>query len=164
MIPIMSDRLSWSSAVGLFIINFSTLDLLVQDFLENKLPAEEFAKLKERPFYDRVERIKEYLIKADYTTEKRKEFEKFFCRLDPVRELRNHIAHGILRIGLEQDQKTWGLTLSLPRDVDGSSSPDVLHLRFEELTKALAELAALVEEFKRLTGGWSGEKEIGVNP
>ncbi len=164
MIPIMSDHLSWSSAVGLLIINFSTLDLLVQDFLEDTLSSEEFEKFKERPFYERVERIKEYVGQADYSSEERQPFGEFFRRLDPVRDLRNHIAHGLLRIGLAQDQKTWVLTLSLPRDLDGSNSPDALHLEFEELTNALSELTALIEEFKKLTGGWSAVEEIEVNP
>ena len=47
----------WSSAIGNFIINFGLLDLHVQDFLESLLSAEEFLKVKERPFYERVEII-----------------------------------------------------------------------------------------------------------
>jgi hypothetical protein len=153
MIRVLPDRQSWSSAIGLFVINFSALDLLVQDFLESTLPSEEFLRIKERPFYDRVKRIEAHVSQADYSEEKRQQFEKVFRRLDPIRELRNHIAHGVLRFELAEDQSIKAVTLSLPRDLDGSSSPAALHLEFEELSKALSELTALIEEFKKLTGG-----------
>jgi len=32
------------------------------------------------------------------------------------------------------------------------------------LTNALTELTELIEEFKKLTGGWSDEKKTGDNP
>ena len=56
-VPIMCGCLSWSSTIGNFITSFGILDMHIQDFLEALLPPEEFLKLKERPFYDRVERI-----------------------------------------------------------------------------------------------------------
>jgi hypothetical protein len=150
MIPVIPDRLCWSSAIGLFIINFGMMDLLVLDFLESTLSPEEFLRVKERPFYDRVELIKQRVSQADCSAETRERFEKFFRRLDPIRELRNHIAHGILRIELAQDQKPRILTLSLPKNLDGTNAPNALHLKFEELTKALGELTALTEELQNL--------------
>jgi hypothetical protein len=54
--------------------------------------------------------------------------------------------------------------LSLPSDLGASNSPGALHPEFEELTNAPSELTALIEEFKKLTGGWSDVEEIEVNP
>lgn len=44
--PVVPARLDWPSTVGNFILNFGTLDLHVRDFLEAKLPPEDFAKLR----------------------------------------------------------------------------------------------------------------------
>ena len=102
----MSGRRGWSSAIGIFLIHFRTLNLRVQDFQENELPSEKLARLKDRPFYIRIERTKADVRPGDYSAERRKQFGEFFRRLDPVRDLRNHLAHGLLRIGLARDQKT----------------------------------------------------------
>lgn len=125
------------------------LDLHVQDFLEALLSPEQFLKMKERPFYDRVERIKQRLGEADCVVVHKTEFEQFFRRLDPLRETRNHIAHGILRIGLAADQRTFVQTLSLPKELDGA---EARHLEFAELLAELKTLNHLIEEFQRLTG------------
>jgi hypothetical protein len=150
-VPILCGCSSWSSAIGNFIANFGMLDLLVQDFLENTLPPNEFLKIKEWPFYDRVELIKKHVGQSNYPVEKKTGFEQLFRRLDPLRETRNHIAHGILRIGLAPDQKTPVQTLSLPRDLDGSNSPDARHLSFEDLNRESRCLTELIEEFQKLT-------------
>jgi hypothetical protein len=152
-VPILCGCWSWSSAIGNFIANFSMLDLFVQDFLEDTLSPEDFLKTKERPFYDRVERIKGQVAQVDYPAEKKAGFERFFLRLDPLRETRNHIAHGVLRIGLAPDQKTPVQTLSLPRDLDDSSSPDARHLSFDDLNRESRCLTELIEEFQKLTRG-----------
>ena len=79
---------------------------------------------------------------------------QFFDRLEPTRLLRNHIAHGLLRIALAEDHKTTVLTLSLPRDLDGSNSPDAQHLNHQELLMASTALTALIEDFQNLFGNW----------
>src|SRR5262245_50317835 len=95
MTPILPERLNWSSAIGLFIINYGVLDLLVQDFLETTVSPEDFSRIRERPFGDRIERIKQHVGETSYPVEKRQQFDDFFRHLDPVRNLRNHIAHGV---------------------------------------------------------------------
>ncbi len=161
MTPIFaSPRLDWASAIGLFIINFGTLDLHVQDYLENCLSPEEFAKFKDRHFRERVERIKAHVGQADYEPEKRRAMDQFFIQLEPVRELRNHIAHGLLRVALAEDKKIQIVTLSLPRDLDGTNSPDARHLTFEELLKASTTLTDLSEDFMKLFGNWVVDADI----
>jgi hypothetical protein len=139
--------MSWSSTIGNFITNFGMLDLHTQDFLETLLSPEEFLKMKERPFFDRVECIKQRLGETDCVVTKKTEFEDFFNRLDHLRETRNHIAHGILRIGPAADQKTFIQTLSLPRELDGTAAR---HLQFSELLAELKKLNGLIEEFESL--------------
>ena len=148
-IPIMCGCLSWSSTIGNFITNFGMLDLQVQDFLETLISPEEFLKMKDRPFYDRVERIKQCLGETDCGVMTKAKFEQFFARLDPLRETRNHIAHGVLRIGLAAGQETYVHTLSLPKELDG---PEPRHLAFSELQAELKSLNELIEEFQRLAG------------
>ena len=156
-VPITCNCLSWSSTIGNFITNFGMLDLHVQDFLESLPPSEEFSKVefskvKERSFHDRVELIKERLSEADCKLTNKAEFAQFFHRLDPLRQTRNHIAHGILRIGLAPDQKSFIQTLSLPRDLDDSNPSGTRHLEFAELQSELKTLNELIEEFQRLAG------------
>ena len=151
-LPFTCGCLSWSSVIGNFITNFGTLDMHVQDFLESLLPEQEFLKIKERPFYDRVERIKQRLKEADCTLLNKAEFGQFFHRLDPLRETRNHIAHSILRFGLAPDQKSHIQTLSIPRDLDGSNPKGARHLEFAELQSELKTLNEMIEEFERLAG------------
>ena len=160
MTPPVPTLPHWSSAIGLFIINFGMLDLHVQDFLESTLPPEEFSQFRERHFQDRINRIKAHVSNAEYPLEKRQAMAQFFDRLEPTRLLRNHIAHGLLRIGLAQDQKTWFMTLSLPRDLAGSDSPVARHLTYQELLTAGTALTALIEDFKHLFGNWVVDADI----
>src|ERR1051326_3875933 len=113
----------WSSAIGRFIINFGMLDLDLQDFLQSILQPEEFSGFRDGHFQDRVKRVKEYVSMADYSLEKKQAIEQFFVQLEPMRKLRNHIAHGLLRITHDKDRNTWFMTLSVPKGLDGSNPP-----------------------------------------
>lgn len=160
MTPIVPDQLTWASSIGLFIINFGTLDLHIQDYLENHLATEEFAKFKRRHFRDRVDRIKAHVGQAGFEPEKRQARDEFFARLEPIRELRNHIAHGLLRLTQAGDNTTWTVTLSLPWDLDGADSPEARHLTFVELCEASAALTDLCEDFMELFGNWKVDRDI----
>lgn len=150
----MPDRVSLATTIGLFILNFSTLDLFVQDYLENNLTTEEFARFKKQPFQKRIECIRELVQQPAFDAKKRDEFERLSFRVEAIREMRNHIAHGLLRASMNEDTKEWGFTISLPRDLDGSNTPDARHLTFEELRKASKDLTNLIEDFKSWSGEW----------
>jgi hypothetical protein len=161
MTPIFaSNRLDWASAIGLFIINYGTLELHILNYLESILSPQELVKFKDRHFRDRVERICEHVRQPGFSAEKREEFEKLFRRLEPIRELRNHIAHGLMLMTLAEDQKTWTVTLSLPRDMAGTNSPEARHLSFAELRKASTDLTDLTEDFKKWDGNWVTGLEV----
>ena len=161
MIPIIPDQLSWASTIGLFILNFDSLDLLVQDYLENHLSPAEFEKFKARHFRDRIERIHGLIQQSEFPATKREQFEQWSIRLAPIREIRNHIAHGLLRMTLAQDKKTFEIAISLPRALDGINSLKALHLTFETLLNASQELTDLIEAFKAWDGRWVTDAEIG---
>ena len=122
MTPILPDRLCWSSAIGNFIINFGMLDYLVFEFLESCLPPEEFVAVKREHFQDRIGRIKSHLSGSACPAEWKGRFDKFFDRLDPIRELRNHIAHGHLFVRQNEDTKTLVMTCRC----QGISMPPIL--------------------------------------
>ena len=152
-VPIIgSEPLNWSSAIGLFIINYGVLDWHVFVFLESRLSPQEFGATKKLHLQDRIARVKELVGGDGCSGETRQAFEMFFRRLDPIRELRNHIAHGHLLTRLSEDGTSLILTLSLPKNLDAVDNPETRHLSFGELTKALSTLTDLIEEFGRLSG------------
>jgi hypothetical protein len=162
MTLIMPDRVSMASTIGLFILNFSTLDLLVQDYLEDNLPAREFVRFKDRHFQERIERIRNHIQQPEFDPKKRDEFERLSSRLESIRQLRNHIAHGLLRLSLIEGPEKWGITISLPRDLDDSNTPDARHLTLEELLIVSKDLTNLIEDFKRWSSEWVTDLEYSV--
>ena len=127
------------------------LDYLVFEFLESRLPPDQFPKIKAEPFQVRIGRIKEHVNRSGYPAKSKERFNEFFERLEPVRELRNHIAHGHLLLRQAEDTKSLVLTLSLPRDLDAAYSPESRRLPYSELEKSLGDLTELIEEFRQLT-------------
>jgi len=150
----MPARLDWPSVIGTFMLNFGALDLRILDSLESRLPPETFVKVKVWHLRDRLDLLKQHLPKDNHSKFTQERFERFFERLEPIRELRNHIAHGTIRLALNDDLKTWEVTLSLPRDLDGANSPGARHVTFDELDKARETLGNLMEEFEELEDKW----------
>jgi hypothetical protein len=161
MIPVMPARLDWPSIIGNFILNFGALDWYILVFLEARLPAEEFVRIKGKHFQDRISLVKSLVASGQYSEEQRQAFEKFFIQLDPIRELRNHIAHGHILTRWQADSKTWKVSLTLPKDLDALTAPETRHLEFDDLINASAGLTELINEFHKLSGPWI-EEEIGI--
>ena len=159
MTPIIPKRLDWPSAIGSFLLSYGVLDWHTMVFLESRLDAEQFAKAKELHFQDRVKRIQGIVDASDYALERKEGFVRFFVDLQPIRELRNHIAHGHMLLRLGEDGEPPVATLSLPKDLDATYAPESRHLNFEDLTQALGQLSQLIEEFERLTGFGKGRND-----
>lgn len=149
-----SQQLDWSNAIGLFIINFGVLNWHLLVYLESRLSKEEFERIKERHFQDRILKIKGLVESGNFSPEQKQEFDEFFQRVTPIRELRNHIAHGHVLVRLLEDLKTWKMTVSLPRDLNASYESGTRHLEFKELTAALDELNTLIKMIENLGGNW----------
>jgi len=142
----------WRRIIGTFILNFGHLEYLVAVFLKDNLEPAECAKFMERPFKDRVARITKYVDEGDYSQEKREEFALLIKRLDPIRNLRNHIAHGYMCWNMaEQDGTPW-VSIVIPKNADQENSPETHRLRFDELRANLTDLDAVIAGVARLAG------------
>jgi len=151
-VPIMPARLDWSSAIGNFMLNFGTLEYFVFVFLKDHLPSGEFDKVKQWHFQDRVNRITQYLAAARYPAKQQAAFAQLVERLEPIRELRNHIAHGHMYFHIDAETKQPTVTLFKAKDLDTGYLPGAKHVEFIELEEALEALPKLVEEFQLLAG------------
>lgn len=160
---IVQTPLTWSSAIGLFMLNFGTLEMLVFTYLEKKLTAEEFEKIRTTHFKDRAERVGDLFAK---TAEQRAAYDAFLQHLAPVRELRNHLAHGFLRLVIHPGDQGHAMAITQAKDLGAAFSSETKHLEFSELTTSLGQLTAVTDEFRRLTdkeAGWSEQKEIQIS-
>ncbi len=77
--PGIPARLDWPSMVGNFVLNFGTLDLHLQDFLESHLAPAEFNTLCKRHFQDRVDRMQKCFDQTPPSPEKKREIKKLFA-------------------------------------------------------------------------------------
>jgi hypothetical protein len=148
--PILPARLDWPSAIGNFLLNYGTLDHYVFGFLKDHLSPDEFARFKERRFKERVHRITQHLREEQYPAEQQAAFARLVERLDPIRELRNHIAHGHMYVRFDSETQKPTVTLFKAKDVDTGLLPDSKHVEFAELQSALTTLT-----------GWSSASLLG---
>ncbi|MEY4918395.1 MAG: hypothetical protein RL616_2308 [Verrucomicrobiota bacterium] len=148
----MPARLDWPSAIGNFLLNFGTLDYLVFVFLKDHLSSDEFAIVREWHFKDRVTRMGEQLKAANYPADQQATFARLVERLNPIRELRNHIAHGHFYLRFDPETQKPIVSVFKAKDLDTGFLPDSKHLEFTELQAALSTLTELTEGFKRFAG------------
>ena len=141
-----------ASAIGNFLLNYGTLDYFVFVYLKDHLSPSEFAAVKEWHFKDRVMKIAQHLKDAGYPAEQQLAFARLLERLEPIRELRNHIAHGHMYFRLDAETLMPTVTLFKAKDLDTGFLPDSNHVEFDELLAALKTLTELIEEFQRLAG------------
>jgi len=146
-IPILPTTLDWPSTIGNFLLNFGTLEYLTFVFLKDNLPPEEFVSLRAKPLYERLNRMAGHL-----PTEEQTAFAQLRERLEPIRQLRNHIAHGHMYASFDPETKKPRVTVLKAKDVDTGLDPDSEHVEFAELVTALTTLPSLIEEFTRLAG------------
>ena len=151
-VPILPARLDWPSAIGNFLLNFGTLDYFVFCFLKDHLSATEFDKTKEWHLKDRLSRIAQHMQEAKFPAELQRECAELVTRLEPIRELRNHIAHGHMLWRLDEKTKQPTVTVFKAKDLDTGFLPDAKHVEFAELLAGLNTLNELIAQFQSLTG------------
>jgi hypothetical protein len=153
---ILPEHWDWPSAIGNFILNFGNLDWCLIVFLEKHVPPEEFARLKNAHFKDRVARVQAILTQASRSDEQKTRISDFFKRLHDIRELRNLIAHGSAYLEKSADRQTFAITMRLPRDLDRDPAEDPAprSLTFDDLSRACADLVKLSDEFQTDFAGW----------
>jgi hypothetical protein len=151
-LQILPARWDWPSVIGNFILNFGSLDYFVFVFLKDHLPATEFDKVREWHLKDRLARIAQYLEKENYPAEERENFSSIVLRLEPLRELRNQIAHGHLILRADEESSLPIVTIFQGRDIDTALLPGAKHVAFEEILAAFKLLGELCGEFERFAG------------
>ncbi len=147
----------WEQTLGRFILNFGALENILAEFLKNNLDSSENERVKGWHLHDRVQWMEQRLRAHDYPKEMRDEFTILVLRLKPIREFRNHIAHGHLLARWVVETETLEISVSLPQDVDRAYLPDTVHVAFEELFSNNNQLTELIEAFKGIAGfkpGW----------
>lgn len=149
---IMPARLDWPSAIGNLLLNYGTLDFLVFCFLKDHLSAEEFAKVRDWHFKDRLGRIAQHLQEAKCPVEQQNQFAELVRQLEPIRELRNHIAHGHMYLRIDEETRQLTATVFQAKDLGLGWTPDANHVEFPELLADLNTLNELIQSFQNLAG------------
>ncbi len=149
-IPILPTHMDWPSLIGNFMLNFGTLDHLVFAFLKDRIPPEEFEQVKKWHFKDRLSRIAKYLKDADCPQDDQEAFTEWLMCLEPVREVRNHLAHGHMYMRTDVKNQRPVVTVLKAKDLDTGLLPNSKHIQFSELLSALTSLTSLIEGFLRL--------------
>ena len=157
MRPIFPARWDWPSTIGNFILNFSALDVALIEILKRCLPEDKWAALRKRSFQERAERFRDIVVHDSRFDSHRPAFLAFLDRLEPIRDLRNHLAHATLVRHLSEDGQSCTQTLSLPRDVHGLDPNDARDVTFDELFAQLQPLADLTSQLISL-GNQAGLK------
>lgn len=151
-VPIMPAQLDWPSAIGNFLLTFGTLEYFVFVFLKDHLAEEEFAKVKEWHLKDRLARVAQYLKDEKRPAAEQTAFAALVERVEPMRNLRNHIAHGHMYVRIDVATMKPSVTLFKAKDLDTGFLPNSRHLEFAELEAALTTMSQLLQEFERLAG------------
>lgn len=154
--PIRPNLADWHYAIGLFILEFGHLEYLIFVFLEDSLAPEEFAKSGKLHLKDRLLTLHSYAKSA----QRRSQLQSWTARLNPIRELRNDIAHGHLHLSGLGPGETPRITFFASKYIDNDDSPGAKRLTYEDLRRALDSLAQLKDEFYRLTDQWRFVVEI----
>ncbi len=140
---------NWPSAIGHFILNFGALDYAVFVFLKDRIPAEEFAIVREYHFKDRLARIQKILTAPEYTNEQRQNFAKLIKKIEPLRELRNDLAHSHLHVTAKPEGNDVLIAVFNPKDVD-LPSPKLITL--EQVENSSAPLREAITTLQGLAG------------
>src|SRR5687767_13115142 len=94
----------------------------------------------------------DYMKNGDFPLDQQTTFSRLVVRLNPLRELRNHIAHGHMLLRVEPNTGRPTITLFKAKDVDMAYSSESRHLEFTELRTALTTLTEVIEDFQASAG------------
>lgn len=139
------------SAIGQLFLSFGALEYFVLTYLERHLPPREFQEMKSKPFDQRLKRVALHFGSQNASPGNIVAFNQLVAQLDPIRDLRNQIAHAYI---FAQQDPVGGIKICLfqVNDLDAEHHPDSQPVQFEDLKNAIEKLPGLIEEFKLLTG------------
>lgn len=145
----------WAFAIGNLILNFGTLDLSVFAFLQTNLSPVEFAKAKEEPFKYRLKRAGKILSLSDA-----KRTADLLKTIEPLREFRNHLAHGLLYVQIDAGTLTPSLTIARAKDQDDCTVFGTRKLIVKDILDASVRVADANEAFCQLAGIYGNERTV----
>jgi hypothetical protein len=151
-------RWDWPSSIGSFLLQFGHLEFLVSVYLQNRLPADGFEAVRRKPFDEQVQCAGE-LFAA--TPERREAYGQFRQQLDPLRKLRNQIAHGTMHVVLRPDESVPAAGIVQTRDQSACCSRETEMVTLPKLCEQLQALSGALTEFQRLTdadAGWKSQQ------
>jgi hypothetical protein len=159
---IFPARWDWPSAIGHFLLSFGTLEYRIFAYVKDNLSPEDFGKLKKKQFKDRLKKIALHLQGQNPSQQTIAAFQQLVSDLEPIRELRNRIAH---RYMFAQPDPATGFKILIfqVNDLDAEHHPDSQPLHFDDLLNAINTLTALNEKFGELTG-WKTTTTWEFNP
>lgn len=143
---------AWAAAIGYFMLNFGMVEYHTFVFLEGKLTAEEFSRVKKWHLQDRLGWIGKYLKDQNFPETDQDSFAHLTGRIAPVRDLRNLIAHGYLYGRYDPGTRSFAVVLSPAKDLDVAHLPESRSVEFAEICSALNTLQELLEPLSRLAG------------
>ena len=159
-----SGRWTWQFAIGQFILNFGTLEYLVLVFLKDQLQEEAFEGTRNLHLKDRLRAIANHLSDQESPANVQDCFARLVERLDPIRELRNHIAHGHLYVRIDEETQRSVVTIFRAKDLDTGLLPESKHVSLAELLAALTTLDELIREFEHLAGFQRQDGRLHADP
>lgn len=142
MNPLLTDIYT---AVGMLMANFGSLEYMTFDYLERHLSKEEFATSKQS------------------SPEASESIESIRKMLKPVREMRNHIAHGHLLVRIDPESGKPRLSLSNPRELETMYLEGSTHVSHMDVYKVIEELRHVIVQVEPLFGYKTETFEINVH-
>ncbi len=147
--PVLPQRLDWSSMIGLFILNFGQLELALSDIIKLRAKPESRKGVLKKSFHDKIQCLKDLAEQHPLMVKKQKEWEALVARMDAIRDLRNHLAHGTLVHTVAEDLKSVSQRFCLIQDVCAEVQ-DADRVTFEELHRQNQLLADVLGEMLKL--------------
>lgn len=150
--PVLPQRLDWSSIIGVFILNFGKLELALSDILMSRTKLESRNGVLKKTFHEKIRCLEKLAGQHPSMEQKREKWEALIARMDAIRDLRNHLAHGTLVHTIAEDLKSVSQSFCLIHDVCACVQEAVkvtfeeLYLQNQLLADVVGELAALDSE------------------
>ncbi|MEQ1750761.1 MAG: hypothetical protein ABL974_15135 [Prosthecobacter sp.] len=120
--------------------------------MKQRLPEGNWNALDRKLFKDCVNCLRQLVAQPSEMAASTAEWEPLLVRLDALRDLRNHLAHGALVNSLGEDMKTWTQRLVLTKEFSFGLE-ETRQVSFDELRKEIFELADLTEKLTALAAG-----------
>jgi len=143
------SRWDWPSTIGSFMLLFNTLDYTLSAGLLKRLGKEEFEKIRNEPFQIRLKAVARHLKSEEAVAGRDASVDALAKRLETLRQLRNHLAHGFFSVIADKIDPPPEVTITQVKDFD---QPGARRVTFQEIQSAVESLPNLIEEIHRFFG------------